>query len=165
MFQFNICEVEPDDYEAVLAILNYEITNKTSNFSYTPLSLDEMSKEIESKKELGFPFLVAKREGIVLGFGTYGKFRPREGYKQTIEHSIYVSEEAQGKKVGKALFQELRVDAATQGYKSMIAVIGDENDGSIHFHTKLGFSFCGRIPGVANKFNRDLNVVIMQLFL
>ncbi len=165
MSALTISPAAVDDLPEVLAILNYEIEYQTSNFSYDPVTLPELTNQVENQTAKGLPFLVAKRDGAVLGYGTYGPFRAREGYKRTIEHSVYVSQTAHGQGIGKAIFQALRDKAVAQSYVSMIAVIGDENEGSIAFHKKMGFGIVGRIPRVAEKFDRELNITIMQLFL
>lgn len=157
--------IEPSDFSEVLEILNHEITHSTSNFAYATLSTADLELIISKKKEEGFPYIVARLDNRVCGFGTFGPFRPKEGYRCTIEHSVYINQKFQGKGIGFKIFQALKNQAIEGNYTSMIAAIGDENINSIEFHKKLGFKEVGYIPSVAYKFDRSLNLVLMQLLI
>jgi phosphinothricin acetyltransferase len=163
--EIRIVPADKSDFEGILSIMNHEIKYETSNFSHTLFTLDDLTNYISDRINAGFPFLVAKRGNQVVGYGSFGKFRFREGYNCTIEHSVYVDHTQQGLGIGKKLFLALKEIATNEGYTSMIAGIGDENQGSIDFHKRMGFEVVGRIPRVARKFDRDLNLVFMQLFL
>lgn len=153
------------DISAILGIINHNILTSTSIYDYDPRSLLEQTKILEDKKAKNFPTIVAEIEGQVVGFGTFGDFRYKQGYKFTVEHSVYISEEFKGKNIGSLLLQELIRIAKEDGYHTMIGVIDAENKGSIAFHEKHGFTTVGTLKETGYKFERWLDSVIMQLFL
>jgi phosphinothricin acetyltransferase len=109
--------------------------------------------------------IVAEINNEVVGFGMYSEFRLKEGNKFTVEHSLYVNEDFQGKGIGKQLLQELIYLARKQKHHTMIAVIDSENQSSVEFHEKFGFKTVGIIKESAYKFDRWLDCVFMQLIL
>ena len=111
------------------------------------------------------PILVAEINGAVVAYGTYGIFRPWDAYKFSIEHSIYVAKEEQGKGIGKELFKELIIIAKKQGYHTMIAGIDTSNKSSIDFHKKIGFKEIGTLPEIGFKFGKWLDLCFLQLFI
>lgn len=154
-----------EDLEDILEILNYEILNGTATFDHSPKDLRTLKEYYLTRVDNNFPFLVAESDGKIVGYATYGPFRFKEGYKFTVEHSIYIKHNQQGKGIGKLLLNELTLIARGSGLKSMIAGIGKDNTESIDFHKKNGFKEVGRIPFAAQKFNRWLELVFLQLLL
>src|SRR5262249_26306840 len=111
----------------------------------------------------GLPYLVAEAEGEVIGYAYAGPYRPRPAYRFTVEDSIYVREQAQGRGVGRALLARLIDESARAGARQMIAAVGDSgNEASIQLHAALGFRHVGVLESVGNKFARWLDVVFMQ---
>lgn len=142
------------DVPKILEIINYEITNSTVVYDYMERSLAQQIEWFNAKQEAKMPVLVAEKNSKVLGYGSFGIYRPWDAYKYSVEHSIYVSNSARGMGVGKK-----------QGYHTMIAGIDAENNGSYHFHEKFGFKEVGRFNEVGYKFNRWLDLIFMQLYL
>mgnify|MGYP004727013515 CR=1 FL=1 len=101
----------------------------------------------------------------VIGYATYGDWRPWDGYRFTVEHSVYVHPDAQGQGVGKHLMQQLITSARKQGKHVMVAGIESGNTGSIILHQKLGFTESGTLREVGTKFGRWLDLTFMQLKL
>ncbi len=157
--------VTESDIPEVLEIINYEILNGVSIYDYAPRTLDVQQQIIREKEAKNFPFLVAVSDDTIAGFATYGDFRFKEGYRYTVEHSVYLHHEQQGKGVGKLLLEALIEIARTQQKHTMIAVIDAENDGSIRFHQKMGFEIAGTLRESGYKFDRWLDSVFLQLFL
>ena len=107
--------------------------------------------------------VVAEREGQVLGYAYANYFRPRMAYRFALEDSIYLAPSAQGQGVGTLLLDELIRQCQALGARQMLAVIGDSaNQGSIRLHAKAGFEATGVMRSVGWKFERWLDVVIMQ---
>ena len=137
------------DMIAVLEIVNYEILNTTAIWDYDLRTLPQQTEIFNEKNEKGFPFLVAEKNDTVVGFGTYGPFRFKEGYKFTVEHSVYVHHDYTGNGIGSLLLSELIAIAKLQKRHTMIGVIDAENIGSIAFHERMGFKRVGHIKETA----------------
>jgi phosphinothricin acetyltransferase len=150
------------DLKAILAIVNYNILNTTSIYDYEPRTLAQQKAIFEEKNKANFPLLVIEINEEIAGFGTYGTFRFKEGYKFTVEHSVYVSVKHQGKGLGKLLLAELIKFAKKQKLHTMIAVIDAENQSSVGFHKQFGFETVGIIKESAFKFDKWLDSVFMQ---
>lgn len=153
------------DLESILEIVNYNILNTTSIYDYEPRTLDQQKTIFEEKIKAGFPLIVIEIESEIAGFGTYGTFRFKEGYKFTVEHSVYISVNHQGKGLGKLLLAALIKLAKKQKLHTMIAVIDAENQNSVEFHKQFGFETVGSIKESAFKFGKWLDTVFMQLML
>jgi len=108
---------------------------------------------------------VLDEDGTLMGFGSYGPFRPHAAYQHTVEHSIYVDARFRGRGLGKELLNRLIERATQQGYHMMIGVIDAENAGSIALHAKAGFEPCGHIREAGFKFGRWLDLALYQLIL
>lgn len=154
-----------DDMPSVLEIVNYEILNTTAIWDYNPRNLAEQEAIFKEKTEKKFPFLVAEQQGKIIGFGTYGTFRFKIGYRFTVEHSVYVHKDYHGNGIGSLLLKELIEIAKTQKLHTMIGVIDAENRGSIAFHKKLGFKEVGQIKETGYKFDKWLDSVFVQIML
>lgn len=154
-----------NDLQPILEIVNYNILHATSIYDYEPRTFEEQKQIWEEKKSKNFPLIVAEIDGKIAGFGTFGTFRFKEGYKFTVEHSVYVSYDFQGKGIGKQLLVELISLAKKQNYHCMIGVIDAANVSSILFHQQFGFETVGELKEVGFKFGKWLDVVLMQKIL
>jgi L-amino acid N-acyltransferase YncA len=154
-----------EDIPAILEIVNHAILHTTSNYNYEVQSLEVQTKWFEDKVAKNFPIIVAVKENQVIGFGTYGTFREKIGYQFTVEHSVYVTDSFIGKGIGKLLLENLIELAKNQKLHAMIGAIDAENKASIAFHEKFGFEVVGNIRQVAFKFDRWLDLVLMELIL
>jgi phosphinothricin acetyltransferase len=111
----------------------------------------------------GLPYLVAESEERVIGFAYCNWFKPRPAYRFSAEDSIYLAPDAKGRGTGRALLAELAVQAERVGLRKLIAVIGDShNAGSIGVHRSLGFESVGILKSCGWKFDRWLDVVLME---
>lgn len=153
------------DLSAILAILNYEIENTTAVYDESPKSENEIRRWFEEKGKMHFPIIVAEIDNVILGYGTYGIFRPWEAFRKSVEHSVYVSNKSRGKGIGKALLQALIKKAKAENYHTLIAGIDAENKSSLIFHEKMGFEKAGHLKEAGYKFDRWLDLVFMQLML
>jgi phosphinothricin acetyltransferase len=153
------------DIPSILEIVNHAIIHTTSNYNYDIQSLEVQIKWFDDKASKNFPIIVAVAENQVIGFGTYGTFREKIGYQYTVEHSVYVSDNFIGKGIGKLLLETLIQLAKKQHLHVMIGAIDAQNKSSIAFHEKFGFEIVGNIRQVAYKFDRWLDLVLMQLIL
>jgi L-amino acid N-acyltransferase YncA len=152
------------DIPAITAIYRPAVLTGTASFELEAPDEAEMGRRMQAILESGFPYLVAERDGQVLGYGYLGAYRPRAAYKWSVENSIYVAPEAQRTGSGRLLLQALIDEATKRGCRQIVAVIGDsQSHGSIGLHTALGFTHSGTVRSVGFKHGRWLDQVIMQL--
>lgn len=152
-----------DDIAAIQSIYAHHVLHGLGTFETEPPSVDEMRRRHGQITGDGFPYLVAEDAGRVVGYAYANHFRTRAAYRNTVEDSIYVAPDALGQGAGKALLLALIADCAAQGLRQMLAVIGDSaNAGSIGVHRSCGFEHTGVMKAVGRKFDRWVDVVIMQ---
>jgi phosphinothricin acetyltransferase len=154
-----------DDLEAIRAIYNRAVTETTAIWNDTVVDLDDRRRWAAARRALGYPVLVAEIGGVVAGYGSFGDFRAFDGYRATIEHSVYVGEAYRRQGVGRAILAELVVRARACGKHAMVAAIEAENHASIELHRTLGFADAGRLPEVGRKFGRWLDLAFLVLIL
>lgn len=160
-----IRQAEEKDLLAILEITNYEILKGTALYHYKQKTLEEQKLWFENKLAAKRPVLVLEQNKVVVGFGTYDTFRPFEGFKFSVEHSLYIHKNFRGLGLGKLLLKALISEAKKDNLHIMIAGIDAENKASISLHYQLGFREVGRFPEVGFKFERWLDLVFMQLNL
>jgi phosphinothricin acetyltransferase len=154
----------PADISAITAIYRPAVLQGTASFELEPPSEEEMLRRFRAVTDAGYPYFVAELDGRVAGYAYANAYRTRPAYRFTVENSVYIAPDAQGKGIGRVLLGAL-IDACTaQGCRLMVAVIGDSaNFASITLHRRAGFRFCGTIHSVGYKFGRWLDSVIMEL--
>jgi phosphinothricin acetyltransferase len=152
------------DIPAITAIYAHHVLHGTGTFEEEPPAEPEMAQRLAKVQGQGWAWLVAEAEdGRVIGYSYYAQFRDRSAYRHTAEDAIYIRDDVRGQGVGKALVQALLARAEAQGFRQMLAVIGDsENTGSIGLHVSLGFRQVGVLKSVGVKFGRWVDVVMMQ---
>ncbi|WP_417688126.1 GNAT family N-acetyltransferase [Roseibium sp.] len=154
------------DLPALLQIHNHAVRNLTAAWTEQEETVEERAIWLEGRGRDGFPVIVAvDDEDDVLGFGSFGPFRARPGYRKTVEHSIYVRSGAQGVGTGAALMQKLIELARADGYHVMVGAVDAENETSLKFHRKLGFDVSCKLPQVGTKFGRWLDLYMVTLVL
>lgn len=153
------------DLGPILDITNDAILNTTALWHLAPVSFDERRAFVAARRAEGLPVLVAEEAGRVLGFGTFGPFRPFAGFRLTVEHSLYVADGARGRGIGRLLLAALIARARAGGRHAMIAAIEAGNAPSLALHKAQGFIETGRLPEVGRKFDRWLDLVLLQKIL
>jgi phosphinothricin acetyltransferase len=159
-----IRDATEDDLPAILAIYNHVIAHATAVYTETPAPLEDRRAWLKARRAGGFPVLVADDAGVI-GFASFGDFRPWPGYAHTVEHSVHVAEAARGRGVGSTLVRRLIDEARARGKHVMIGGIDAANNASIALHRKLGFVEAGVLREVAQKFGRWLDLLFMQKML
>jgi L-amino acid N-acyltransferase YncA len=149
----------------LLNIVNHAILHTTAVYDYAPRSYQDMEIWLLDKLAGNWPVIVAELNGEVLGYASYGTFRFKEGFKYTVEHSVYVANGLEGKGIGYRLVEQLIILANEQGLHTMIGCIDADNAGSIAFHKKFGFAEAGVLKQSGYKFDRWLDLLFMQLML
>ena len=153
-----------EDMAAITNIYAHHVLHATATFEEEPPSVQEMAARRAKVLANGFPYLVAKDAEThqVLGYAYANFFHARSAYRFTIENSVYVDANYHGRGVGKALLAALLKQCQMTGAKQMLALISGDNPASIRLHEALGFVLIGTQKSVGYKFNRWLDVVMMQ---
>lgn len=155
---------QPLDLPAITAIYRHHVLHGTGSFETEPPSLQEMSQRRQDVLDKQLPWLVAEDEdGSILGYAYANWFKPRPAFRFSAEDSIYVAEHARGRGIGRLLLEALCRECEAAGVRKLIAVIGDSsNAGSIGVHRAMGFEHAGTLRNVGWKFERWLDVVMME---
>jgi phosphinothricin acetyltransferase len=149
----------------ILAIYNHAVEHSTAIWNDVLVDLENRRAWWRGRAEAGFPVLVAVEGDAVLGYASYGPFRAFDGYRQTVEHSVYVAEAARRRGAATALLRALETEARRAGMHVMLGGIAADNAPSLALHARLGFVETGRMPEVGQKFGRWLDLVFMQKVL
>ena len=153
----------PEDMAAITAIYRHHVLTGTGTFEIDPPSEADMSARRADVLAKGLPYLVVEDAGQVLGFAYCNWFKPRPAYRFSAEDSIYMAVDATHKGLGKALLTELCAQAERAGVRKFLAVIGDSaNAASIGVHRSVGFTPVGTLTSCGWKFDRWLDVVMME---
>jgi len=156
-------DVAEADVPSITGIYAAQVLHGLATFEEVPPTVEEMRSRRAEILRRGLPYLVAEVEGDVVGYSYATAYRPRPAYRHTVEDSVYVRDDFQGRSIGRALLTELieRCDAGP--WRQMVAVIGDSgNAASIALHRSLGFRRVGTLRGVGFKLGRWVDTVLMQ---
>lgn len=160
-----LSDANPDDAAGIAAIYNHAVEHTTAIFNVATSDTAGRAAWMAERQAQGFPVLVLRDGERVLGFGSYGPFRPHDGYLHTVEHSVYVAPDAQGQGHGRRLLTALIDRAIAERRHAMVGGIEAGNAASIALHEALGFARVGLMPQVAVKFGRWLDLCLMQRVL
>lgn len=151
------------DLPAITALYAQEVRDHVATYEYDEPDEAEMARRWQAIVAQGYPYLVAERDGRFAGYAYASAYRTREGYRWTVEDTVYVHPDHVGRGVGRALLQRLIDDCTALGLRQMVAVVGDvTNVASIALHEKLGFRTVGVFQGLGRKHGRWLDTVQMQ---
>ena len=119
-----------------------------------------------------FPYLVAERDGKIVGYAYAGAFHPRRAYAWCAEISVYLAREARGAGIGRSLVAQLEFLMKRQGFCNAYACVAvprgeDEflDTNSLDFHTHIGYETIGRFHRCGCKFGHWYDMVWMEKFL
>jgi phosphinothricin acetyltransferase len=153
------------DLGGLLLIYNEVIENSTAVFSNQQVTLEDRAAWLAARQADGFPVLVATDADGVVAFGSFGAFRAWPGYRFTVEHSVHVRADRRGERIGAAVLAALIERATALGMHAMIAGVEAQNEASVRLHERFGFSVVARLPEVAWKFDRWLDLLFLHLLL
>jgi L-amino acid N-acyltransferase YncA len=154
-----------DDAEAIRSIYNVEVLTSTVTFDLVPRSLQDQREWLRARSGAHAVVVAESDVGEVIGFASLSPYRDRPAYSTSVEDSVYVHRDHQGTGVGRALLSELVDLAAAHGFHTVIGRIVGGHEASIGLHRSLGFEEVGVEREIGRKFNRWLDVVIMQRLL
>ena len=151
------------DVPAIAAIYVDAVQTGSASWELAPPDEATMRERMRAILGGGYPYLVAVDGSALAGYAYASAFRPRAGYRHTVEDSIYVAREARRRGVGNALLGALIDACAAAGFRQMVAVIGGRDEvPSIRLHAAHGFVDVGTLPAIGRKFGRWLDCVHMQ---
>ncbi|MBS7812172.1 GNAT family N-acetyltransferase [Roseococcus pinisoli] len=151
------------DMEAVADIYGHYVLHGTPTFETEPPGASEMARRHAGLVAQGYPYLVAERDGVVLGYAYVSSYRPRPAYWNTVENSIYLRHDAGGRRVGTRLLAALIEECERRGFRQIIAMIGDSgNEASLRLHLAHGFESIGTLRAVGYKLGRWIDTVCLQ---
>lgn len=153
------------DAEAIRDIYNHAVENTLAIWNDVIVDGQNRIDWMKARTDLGFPVLVAEDGGRVVGYASFGTWRAFDGYKHTVEHSVYVAPDAQGRGVGRTLMVELIEQARALGIHVMLGGIEAGNAASIKLHQSLGFVQTALMPQVGTKRGQWLDLAFLQLTL
>ncbi|KAF9972184.1 hypothetical protein BGZ73_004723 [Actinomortierella ambigua] len=158
------------DVEAINDIVNHEIATSVSNFDYDPRPLDKAHAWFQSVVGANYPIIVActkdgNGQDVVGGYAALFPFRTKEGYKFTVEYSLYIHKDHRRKGLGRGLLAELLAIGRTKGYHSVIGGISGGNVASTNLAEEFGFRYVGVFKEVGHKFGEYVDCTFMELLL
>lgn len=154
-----------EDCAAIAEIYNHAVLHTAAIWNDQTVDAENRISWYEARQLMGYPVLVSEENGVVTGYASFGDWRNFDGFRHTVEHSVYVHPEHQGKGLGRALLSRLIDEARACGKHVMVAGIESQNQASLHLHSLLGFKTTAQMPQVGTKFGCWLDLTFMQLQL
>lgn len=163
---FTIRDAAPADLGAINAIYNHYVATSTCTYDRDPRGDDDAARWLASHGD-AHPATIAidPAGGDVIGWAALSPFRPRWGYRHTVEDSVYVRADRHGRGVGGALLADLVARARALGHHAVLAIVSADQDASVRLHARAGFAPIAILPQVGHKFGRWLDLSVLQLLL
>lgn len=153
-----------EDAEALLAIYTPYVEKTAITFEYNVPSIEEFASRIKRTLEK-YPYLVAEKEGCILGYAYASNFKERAAYAWSVETSIYIKEDARGAGIGKVLYEHLEAYLKKQKIINCNACIAYPNPSSIAFHEKMGYQEVAHFNQCGYKMGQWWDMVWMEKML
>ncbi len=164
--KLTIRTAEERDLEALLDIYNYEVLHGTATFDIHPKTLEERRVWFLEHNIDNHPLIVAELDGAVAGYASLSSYRDKEAFAAAVELSVYVASDFRGRGVASALMESiLQTARERQDIHTVISVITSGNEVSVRLHEKFGFTDCGTMIEVGEKFGKKLGIVNYQLMV
>jgi L-amino acid N-acyltransferase YncA len=153
------------DAAAIARIYNYYVLNTVITFEQLVISDDEMAKRIQEIAEIPLPWLVAEKNGAVVGFAYASKWKTRYAYRYSAESTVYLDSAHTGNGLGSELYKELLLALRAYSVHSVMGGIAQPNPGSVALHEKHGFQKVAHLKEVGFKFDEWIDVAYWQVLL
>ena len=158
----NIRRATKDDLSAINEIYNYYVGNSTATFAEEPESEADRLAWFKKHEKSKHAILVLEEKGAVVGWASLSPYHTRSAYSKSVELSIYLDHRKLGLGLGDLLFQEIVKVAQESGYHALLGLVCSENIGSLELMKKHGFEQVGRLKEVGQKFERWLDVTLVE---
>lgn len=165
MTQVQIRPAEASDAEALMAIYNPVVETSTATFDLVPRTLDQQLDWLADRSGARIVLVAEADDGAVAGYAAISPYRERAAYATTVEDSVYVHPDHQGRGVGRLLLEAMVETARAHGFHAMMARIVADHEASIALHSVCGFEVVGHEREVGRKFGRWLDVTLMERLL
>ncbi len=156
---------ELQDAEAIRAIYNLEVLESTVTFDIAARTLEQQQEWIELRSGVHPAIVVEDDLGEIAGFGSLSQYRDRAAYSTSVEDSVYVRRDTQGRGIGKMILNDLVERATAHGFHAVFARIAGDHETSISLHQRCGFEIVGHEREVGRKFGKWLDVILMERLL
>jgi L-amino acid N-acyltransferase YncA len=150
---------------AIAEIYNHYVAETVITFEEEPVSAPEMARRIEEARSASLPWLVAEREGKVVGYAYASQWRARSAYRFSVEVTVYLDPGYPRRGIGSRLYEALLPELKTRGIHAALGVIALPNEASVALHEKFGFAKVAHLREVGLKFDRWVDVGYWQLML
>jgi phosphinothricin acetyltransferase len=163
---YRLRDAIPDDVPAIQAIYAHHVQHGRASFEEVAPSVDDMRLRFAEVLKKGLPYVVAERDGEILGYAYASSYRARSAYRFAVEDSIYIDHRHTGEGLGRTLLTELIARCETGPWRQMVAVVAltssGEGAGSVAVHERLGFRTVGRLESVGLKHGQWIDTLLMQ---
>ncbi len=160
-----IRDVHDLDIEGITTLYNHYVIHTSISFEEDPVTPAQMAQRVSEVLGKGLPWIVAEKDGKLLGYAYASPWKPRSAYRFTVEPSVYVSKDAVGEGVGSGLYRTLLSGLKEQGIQHAIGVIALPNEASLKLHQSFGFKEAGVFRDIGVKFGQKWSVAYWQLSL
>jgi phosphinothricin acetyltransferase len=154
-----------DDADAVARIYEHYVLETIITFEETTVPADEMARRMAEVRASGLPWLVAERDGRVVGYAYAAPWKTRAAYRFSTEVAVYVAPEGRARGVGTRLYATLLPELASRGVHAVMGGIALPNESSVRLHQKFGFQKVAHFEEVGFKMGRWVDVGYWQLVL
>jgi phosphinothricin acetyltransferase len=153
---------EQPDLEAITDIYNEVLAHSTAIYRDAPTTVQEETEWWNSQCRKGYPVIVAEADGRILGFASFGDFRPWPGFRFTVEGTIHLRPDARRQGTGTILLKELISQAKSLGKHMLVAGVDADNTASLRLLAHMGFEQTAHMREVGYKFGRYLDLILLQ---
>jgi len=153
------------DIDEITVIYNEVLIHSTAIYNDTPTTREDRLAWLRARRDQGYPVIVATNDGSIVGFASFGDFRPWPGYRFTVEGTVHIHADTRGQGAGTELLKHIIEQARAIGKHTMVAGVDSENTASLRFLERFGFERAGHLREVGFKFDRFLDLVFLQYWL
>ena len=146
------------DAGALARIYNFYVRETIVTFEEEAVSDAEMAARLREVENAELPWLVAERAGAVAGYACARPWKPRRGYRFSVEVAVYVEPESGGRGIGSALYEHLLPAVRARGIHAVIGGIALPNAASVALHEKFGFEKVAHFRETGFKLGRWIDV-------
>lgn len=157
-----IRDVTPADVPSLAAIYNHFVRDTIVTFEEEPVTDEEFARRVDAVRSVSLPYLVAERDGVIMGYAYASRWKERSGYRFSVESSVYLAPDQAGQGIGTALYAALfeRLDA--WGVHAVMGGIALPNEASVALHEKFGMRKVAHFDAVGYKFGQWIDVGYWQ---